>query len=96
MKMSDFEQNGTPSSPKLEDLPKIPDALAEEVTGQHDLKHVETDEKVVLPSAEGNLSLSVITIARITCPLCGNLLSSVGCTHSVCVRSRFATETICC
>uniref|UniRef100_A0A914UWU1 Uncharacterized protein n=1 Tax=Plectus sambesii TaxID=2011161 RepID=A0A914UWU1_9BILA len=50
--MSDFEEHETLASPKLEELPKIPDALAEEVTGQHDLKHVETDEKVVLPSAE--------------------------------------------
>jgi hypothetical protein len=59
LKMSDFEELETPASPKLEDLPKIPDELADEVTAQHDLKHVHTDEKVVLPSAEGNALLSI-------------------------------------
>lgn len=35
------------------DVKKISDNLAEEITQKHDLKHAETVEKNVLPTAEG-------------------------------------------
>lgn len=49
-----------PQSPKLEDLPKLPDALAHEMMAEHDLHHVDTEEKVVLPSALGQCAFRIL------------------------------------
>lgn len=37
----------------LDDLPKLPSEIAEEMVKCHDLKHVETIEKNILPSKLG-------------------------------------------
>ncbi len=45
--------NDEPKSPTMEELPKLPTELAAEMLSDHELRHVNTDEKVVLPTAEG-------------------------------------------
>ena len=40
------------SSPKKEELPKLANPLAKELTKEHVLSHVETEEKIVLPTKE--------------------------------------------
>lgn len=44
---------GEPKSPTLEELPKISADLKQEVTKDHPLKHVEVNEKNVLPTEQG-------------------------------------------
>jgi len=39
-------------SPTKEELPKLANPLKTELIGEHHLKHADTQEKVVLPSAE--------------------------------------------
>lgn len=36
--------------------PKIPDDLSKEITQKNDLKHIETVEKIVLPTKEGKVT----------------------------------------
>ncbi|KAJ6221090.1 hypothetical protein RDWZM_006902 [Blomia tropicalis] len=38
------------TTPNKEDLPRIADALKTELVGEKKLKHIETEEKIVLPS----------------------------------------------
>jgi len=40
------------SSPTKEELPKIASTLKNELVAEHNLKHADTQEKVVLPSKE--------------------------------------------
>lgn len=40
------------SSPSKEELPKIDGGLKAELEADHSLKHAQTEEKIVLPSAE--------------------------------------------
>lgn len=40
------------TSPPKEELPKIAGGIKAELEGDHSLKHVETEEKSVLPTAE--------------------------------------------
>lgn len=41
------------TTPNKEDLPRIADALKTELVGEKKLKHIETEEKIVLPSKSG-------------------------------------------
>lgn len=40
------------SSPTKDELPRIADSLASEIAAEHKLKHADTQEKIILPSAE--------------------------------------------
>ena len=40
------------AAPSVKDLPKMDETIQQEVAKEHNLKHVETTEKVVLPTAD--------------------------------------------
>ena len=40
------------AAPTVKDLPKMDETIQQEVAKEHNLKHVETAEKVVLPTAD--------------------------------------------
>ena len=52
MSMIIFSGSTKMAAPTVKDLPKMDETIQQEVAKEHNLKHVETAEKVVLPTAD--------------------------------------------